>query len=183
MRQGCSVLYLGFKQDPMNSQPRFIPAATPEDFKQIEQLADTIWRKHYIPIIGKGQVDYMLEKYQSAEAMQKQVSGGMYYYTVWFNDLPVGYFAFEKRGRELFLSKIYLLKEYRGLGLGKASMAFISRSARDLDCQFITLTVNKYNDRSINAYKRMGFAVVEEAEVDIGGGFIMDDYKMVKDLR
>ncbi len=44
-------------------------------------------------------------------------------------------------------------------------------------------TVNKYNDRSINAYKRMGFAVVEEAVVDIGGGFIMDDYKMVKDLR
>lgn len=167
----------------MNSQPRFTPAATPEDFQQIEHLAHTIWREHYIPIIGKGQVEYMLKKYQSAEAMQKQVSEGMYYYTIWFNDNAVGYFAYEKRRDALFLSKIYILRVFRGLGLGMASMRFISARARDLDCSCITLTVNKYNDRSINTYKRMGFTVAEEAVVDIGGGYVMDDYKMVKVLE
>ena len=167
----------------MNSQTRFVPATVSGDFQQIAQLADTIWREHYIPIIGKGQVDYMLEKFQSAEAMQNQASEGMHYYTVWFNDLPVGYFAFEKKGTSLFLSKIYLLREYRGLGLGMASMAYISERAVDLECQRITLTVNKYNDRSINAYKRMGFDVADEAVVDIGGGYVMDDYKMVKELK
>lgn len=166
----------------MNNHVQFVPAKSTRHFIQIARLADTIWREHYIPIIGAGQVNYMLEKFQSAYAMAKQAAKGMEYYTVRFEDAPVGYFAFEKRGRELFLSKIYLLKEYRGKGLGKASMGFITASARELDCAEISLTVNKYNDRSIRAYKGMGFRKTEEAVVDIGGGYVMDDYRMTKTL-
>ena len=167
----------------MNHHDQFVRAKNTRDFIQIARLADTIWREHYIPIIGAGQVNYMLEKFQSAEAMANQAVKGMEYYTVRFDDAPVGYFAFEKRGRELFLSKIYLLKEYRGKGLGKASMEFITARAKALDCAEISLTVNKYNDRSIKAYEGMGFRKTEEAVVDIGGGYVMDDYRMAKPLR
>ena len=166
----------------MYNHVQFVPAQSTRDFIQIARLADTIWREHYIPIIGAGQVDYMLDKFQSADAMAKQAAKGMEYYTVRFNDLPIGYFAFEKRGRDLFLSKIYIIKEYRGKGLGKASMEFISARAIELDCAAISLTVNKYNDRSIKAYEGMGFLKTEEAVVDIGGGYVMDDYRMVKAL-
>jgi RimJ/RimL family protein N-acetyltransferase len=167
----------------MNHHDQFVRAKNTRDFIQIARLADTIWREHYIPIIGAGQVNYMLEKFQSADAMANQAAKGMEYYTVRFEDAPVGYFAFEKRGRELFLSKIYLLKEYRGKGLGKASMEFITTRAKGLDCAEISLTVNKYNDRSIKAYEGMGFRKTEEAVVDIGGGYVMDDYRMAKPLR
>jgi len=167
----------------MNNHVHFVPAKSTRDFIQIARLADTIWREHYIPIIGAGQVDYMLEKFQSADAIAKQAAKGMVYYTVRSEDTPVGYFAFEKMDRELFLSKIYLLKEYRSKGLGKASMEFITARARELDCAAISLTVNKYNDRSIKAYEGMGFRKTEEAVVDIGGGYVMDDYRMAKTLR
>ena len=40
------------------------------DFKLIAQLADAIWREHYIPIIGKPQIDYMLDKYQSSKVIK-----------------------------------------------------------------------------------------------------------------
>ncbi|MEG2601476.1 MAG: GNAT family N-acetyltransferase, partial [Carnobacterium sp.] len=47
----------------------------------------------------------------------------------------------------------------------------------------IQLTVNKYNDKSIAAYKKMGFVTVKEQVADIGGGYIMDDFVMEYSLE
>jgi hypothetical protein len=44
------------------------------------------------------------------------------------------------------------------------------------------LTVNKGNP-SVRAYERLGFKIVDAMVVDIGGGYVMDDYKMEKDVR
>ena len=43
---------------------------------------------------------------------------------------------------------------------------------------YIWLTVNKNNSGSIEAYKRMGFNIIDKIITDIGAGFVMDDYKM-----
>ncbi len=42
------------------------------------------------------------------------------------------------------------------------------------------LTVNRNNTRSIAWYMRMGFKNVGATIQDIGGGFVMDDYRMEK---
>ena len=166
----------------MTSTTQFREACSTRDFIQIADLADTIWREHYTPIIGKAQVDYMLEHFQSREAIARQVSDGMKYFLILEGHIPRGYLAIEKRGRELFLSKIYLLREYRGLGMGKAAMDFIAERAGEFGCDRIALTVNKNNDRSIKAYSRMGFENKGALVTDIGGGFVMDDYRMVRIL-
>jgi GNAT superfamily N-acetyltransferase len=124
----------------------------------------------------------MLHRFQSAEAIAQQAAAGTVYILITSGALPAGYLAYEKRGDELFLSKIYLLKEYRGLGLGRAAMAFIKRKARELGCTRIALTVNKNNSRSIDAYLRMGFMKDRPMVMDIGGGFVMDDYRMVMEI-
>jgi RimJ/RimL family protein N-acetyltransferase len=46
----------------------------------------------------------------------------------------------------------------------------------------LILSVNKRNTKAITAYKRNGFAIVESVVTDIGGGFVMDDYVMDKEL-
>jgi RimJ/RimL family protein N-acetyltransferase len=46
----------------------------------------------------------------------------------------------------------------------------------------LILSVNKRNTKAITAYKRNGFAIVESVVTDIGGGFVMDDYVMAKEL-
>ena len=160
----------------------FREASSREDYQQIARLAGTIWREHYTPIIGADQVAYMLKHFQSAGAIEQQVGNGMLYYTMLSDPHPIGYLAIDKRENELFLSKIYLLREYRGLGLGKVAMEFISDKARELACNRIALTVNKNNTRSIDAYLRMGFVREKALVTDIGGGFVMDDYRMVLDL-
>jgi len=42
------------------------------------------------------------------------------------------------------------------------------------------LTVNKENAVSIAFYERIGFTTQEAMVTDIGEGFVMDDYRMVK---
>jgi ribosomal protein S18 acetylase RimI-like enzyme len=88
--------------------------------------------------------------------------------------------SIKRQEKSLFLSKIYVSKNYRGKKIGKTAMAFVEAKAMKMQCKSITLTVNKYNVNSIAAYETMGFKNMGEMITDIGEGFIMDDYKMEK---
>lgn len=161
----------------------FKPAENKKDYKAISGLAKNIWTEHYTPIIGIDQVNYMLEKFQSEEAIGHQILNNNYdYFTIINNNIPLGYLAIKKETDALFLSKIYIMKSYRGQGFGKISMDFIKNQAKNLNCSKIYLTVNKYNTNSIKAYQKIGFIKTEELVIDIGNGYVMDDYKMEKAL-
>lgn len=124
----------------------------------------------------------MLNKFQSVEAIQKQVQEGYEYYLIYDGDKAVGYFSFLPEKEGLFLSKIYVLAKMRGQGFGKKAMQFIAEQALQRGLESIRLTVNKYNTVSIEAYLKMGFVKTRAVVFDIGEGFVMDDYEMVKDL-
>ena len=154
-----------------------------ESIDQVVMLADEIWREHYISIIGVDQVNYMLEKYQSASAIQDQIKDGAFYYLVFYQNKPAGYFSFYIQEDTLFLSKIYIHSSMRGTGLGRYALDFIEKEAHRYGQKSITLTVNKNNANTISTYKKMGFEVEDAIVMDIGDGFVMDDYKMKKDLK
>ena len=156
-------------------------AKTNPDYILIEELANVIWRHHYIPITGIGQVEYMLKKYQSAVAISKQIEDeGFEYFILTFENTPVGYISIKKEKSTLFLSKIYVLSDYRGKKIGKAAMAFIEDKAKTYQLKTISLTVNKDNTNSIKAYEKLGFMNTRALVKDIGGGYVMDDYQMEK---
>ena len=157
-----------------------IKAESKQDFQNLEQLASKIWTEHYTPIIGIDQVNYMLDKFQSAEAMQKQVADGMEYYLLIHDEKAAGYFAVAKKKESLFLSKLYVSKEFRGNGIAKTAIKFIEHRKAALACNSISLTVNKDNSNSIAAYEKMGFNKIEAIVQDIGNGYVMDDYIMEK---
>ena len=159
-----------------------VRAKTTQQFDLIAKLAFEIWNEHYIPIIGKAQVAYMVAKFQTSEVMQEQANEGYEYYLINYDGKPVGYLSIQKRVTELFLSKIYILNSYRGKKIGKEAFIFIDHRARELHCKSIALTVNKNNTNSIHAYQKIGFKKTEAIVMDIGNGFVMDDYRMVKNL-
>ncbi len=159
----------------------FFEAKKTADYIILESLAREIWEEHYTPIIGKDQVDYMLDKFQSAQAISKQIKteGYIYYLAKVGNDY-IGYIGVKPKENELFLSKIYVKALYRGKGYGKALMNIIIETAEKKKLASITLTVNKNNLNSIRAYKKMGFKRIDSIVTDIGNGFVMDDYIMEK---
>ncbi len=152
---------------------------TSNDFRQLEPFAASIWEQHYTPIIGADQVAFMLNKYQSAKAMSDQFSAGYKYAVVICGDQKAGYFAYDgKAEKEVFISKLYIHKDFRRRGLGRRILDFISNEARVLGCTAMTLSVNKDNSNSIQFYIAYGFQTIKAQKVAIGEGFYMDDYVM-----
>ena len=78
----------------------------------------------------------------------------------------------------MYLSKLYLHKDYRGRGLSKEILAFVKEEAKKEDLHEIFLNVNRANVKSIEIYKRLGFFIADEVEADPGDGFIAQDYIM-----
>ena len=122
----------------------------------------------------------MLNKFQSTEAMKKQIEDGYEYYVSLLDDQLVGYLCIREEDGLLFLSKIYLDSSMRGKGFGKEGISFVEKTASERGLKGIRLTVNKYNSNTIAAYKKMGFIETKELVMDIGEGFVMDDYEMIK---
>lgn len=160
----------------------FIGVSTEQQIEIVESLAREIWTEHYIPIIGMAQVEYMLARFQSRQAIGEQIRSGTSYFLIRENEAFIGYIAVHPRGRALFLSKIYVKSSKRGMGYGKKAVQFAEHVARELDLDRIVLTVNKNNVNSIRAYEKIGFKNAGSVVQDIGGGFVMDDYKMEKTL-
>ena len=156
------------------------PVSDENRIEIIERLAVEIWNQHFIPIIGKAQVEYMLEKFQSKVAIAEQIANGYLYFLLASGDQDIGYMAVLPQADRLFLSKLYLLSSERGKGYGTNAVAFLENLAVEKGVGKIALTVNRHNSDTIGAYESLGFQNVGTVVQDIGGGFVMDDYKMEK---
>jgi ribosomal protein S18 acetylase RimI-like enzyme len=159
----------------------FIKVTTKEHIDAVEVLAREIWTEHYTPIIGKAQVDYMLARFQSTQAVAEQIAGGYLYFLIKEAGQFIGYVSVQPKERELFLSKIYVRLSCRGRGYGRKAVGFAEELAKEKGLGRIVLTVNKNNTLAIKAYEAIGFKKVEALVQDIGSGFVMDDYKMEKE--
>lgn len=165
----------------MSDQVVIRPAKSPQDVAIISKLAYQIWRQHYTPIIGAAQVEYMLERFQSAEAITADLEAKrLEYHLVTCDHDPAGYMAFrmEEDRPCLFLSKFYVSCQHRGRGIGRAMLGKLIKIAAENDVNYIELTVNRHNKSSIAIYKNMGFQIVDSVCQDIGQGFVMDDHRL-----
>lgn len=162
---------------------QLLPVATSAQVAQVAGMAREVWNEYYVPLIGQAQVDYMVAKFQSAEAMQSQIDSGYEYFCIQKSGQVVGYAAtrHDAADRRVFISKLYLLAAHRKSGAGRGALALIEARARSLGATHLWLTVNKGN-ASVHAYERLGFRIVEALVADIGSGFVMDDYKMEKPI-
>ena len=158
----------------------FIEVLTEEQIEIVESLAEEIWTEHYIPIIGKAQVDYMLDRFQSKQSISDQIRSGFLYFLIKEDNQFIGYIGVQQKGDELFLSKIYIKSSERGKGHGKKAIQFIERLAKEKGVRKIALTVNKNNRGAIKAYEKLGFKNLGSLIQEIGNGFIMDDFRMEK---
>lgn len=156
--------------------------ASPTGIAAVADLARAIWPPHYAPIIGAPQVNYMLAKFQSPEAIARQIASEGYEY---YLAPHAGYLALvpDPAAKTVLLSKIYVVAAKRGTGLGRQMAAFAERRGAELGCETIWLTVNRNNRDAIAFYARMGFRQAGKLVTDIGGGYVMDDWRMEKTIR
>lgn len=156
----------------------------PHDVEFIAGLAEEIWRRHYADIITAAQMEYMLNQRYEPQIIRAELRCR----DLWWDKLLVGdaitgfssYFLTGQPG-EMKLDKLYVHQEYQRRGYGGMLIAHVCMRARAGGCSRLMLAVNKNNRIAIAAYRKHGFHVSEAVVKDIGGGFVMDDYIMVRE--
>lgn len=144
--------------------------------KKLSKFAAGIVKKHFDPIIGPEQNDYMIDMFLSPESITEQLAEGYQYYFVQDDQgEDLGFLAFYPKEREMYLSKFYLKEEARGKGLSRKMLDFVIEESKKENLNYIRLNVNK-NNSAVKAYEKLGFEKVDERKKDIGSGFYMDDY-------
>ncbi|MFV0400575.1 MAG: GNAT family N-acetyltransferase [Oscillospiraceae bacterium] len=155
---------------------------TSEEISLAAALAAEIWTEHYTPLIGSEQVAYMVEKFQSIAAITAALKEGYLYYTASWEGQPAGYIGIRQEEDGVFLSKYYVKDSFRGKGVGSALMAFVEEFCTEKGLHKVWLTCNKGNSDSLAVYGHLGFVKASSQTVDIGGGYVMDDYVMEKTI-
>ena len=155
-------------------------AENDSDLKSIAALADVIWHEHFKTILSPEQIDYMVARFQSYEAIKEAVSDNGYVYYMAYKDGNLcGYLGIHDEGDGvIFISKVYVRLDMRRQGVATRLFERLRNDFKDSKKWY--LTVNKYNSSSIEVYKKRGFEITDAAVTDIGSGFVMDDYIMEK---
>ncbi len=159
------------------------PLREPE-VEALTRLARGIWLQHYPGIITVRQIEYMLAQRYSSQVIIDQLRKG----TAWWDKLQVagilaGFSCVEADGQSLKLDKLYVHPRFHRQGYGRALFEQAERKALQQGCERIYLQVNRGNHDSIAMYRHVGFEIEKTLKVDIGGGFVMDDYVMGKKIR
>ena len=162
-----------------------IVQATEVELPAISDLAGVIWRACYPGIITHAQIDYMLARMYAPDVLRDEIrSQGIRYDLLLVDGKPAGFASYGPAAGPgvMKLHKLYLLPELHGRGLGTLLLQHVEREVRAGAGRRLILFVNKRNTRAIAAYQRNGFVIADSVVTDIGGGFVMDDYMMAKEL-
>ena len=162
-----------------------IERTTEGDLPKLLPLANAIWRTCYRGIITVEQIDYMLAQMYGLATLQREVrSEGIRYDCAMAGDEMVGFASYgpTETDSTYKLHKLYLHPEWHGRGWGSQMLQHCEVEVRKAGARRLILNVNKQNTRAIDFYRRNGFTLERAVIVDIGGGFVMDDYIMSKHL-
>ena len=80
------------------------------------------------------------------------------------------------------LESTFLNSAQRNLDTLKKDVDKLSKEAKSNQLSALRLTVNKQNSNTISFYESLGFENKRELVTDIGRGYVMDDFEMIKNL-
>lgn len=148
---------------------------TDEEIIKLNNLSIIIWNECFKEMLSKAQIDYMVNKFLSFSSIKNYILDKYNYFFIENDNDTIGYVCYKEYEEELFLSKLYITKPWRGKKISKFVIEELVKFRKN-----IRLTVYKYNSTAINAYKKLGFEITDSVITDIGNGYVMDDFIMIK---
>jgi len=155
-----------------------IRQATAKDIPTIRHIAHHTWPVAYGQLLTKEQLDYMLILMYSESSLADQLTKGHVFYMAELNGSPQGFASVSKEAEGKFkLNKLYVLPDTQKTGAGKALLHQAIQFAKDADGKELFLQVKRDNPAR-GFYEKQGFTITGEINLDIGNGYLMEDYIM-----
>jgi ribosomal protein S18 acetylase RimI-like enzyme len=150
-----------------------------DDINTIGFLAQQIWPDAYGEILSPEQLQYMLNLFYSPESLMKQMTEDRHQFLiVEQGEEAIGFAAWGPAGPGVVkLHKLYVLPGGQGKGIGRAMLLFIFDVLRSEGIATLRLNVNRHN-KAKRFYEKAGFKITGKEDIDIGGGYFMNDFIM-----
>jgi len=155
-----------------------------EDFQIINDLALKTWYDTYDKILSAEQLKYMLDMMYSLTAITEQIAvKGHHFLLLSEEDNYLGFASYEVNylSGVTKLHKLYVLPETQGRGAGRLLISKIEEAAVRNSNNTVSLNVNRYNS-AVNFYLKNGYRKAGEEDINIGNGYLMEDFIMEKSL-
>ena len=151
---------------------------TEKDIQTTSNFAKNVFVDYYIDLIGLDQATYMANLFLSEQAIANLIKDNAVFKIVKQDNQIIGFYEYKKEDERIFLSKLYVDKNYRHSKVGSLMFNDLCTIAKNEGVKSIYLTVNKHNTPSYNIYLHWGFKVIDSVVNDIGNNYVMDDYIM-----
>ena len=117
-------------------------------------------------------------------SLLRQMNGRGDVFLIAFEDeTPLGYAAYQiSEACVAKLHKLYVLPDIQVKGIGKKLLQTVENNAQAAGQEKLLLNVNRYN-KAVGFYSHMGYSIHAEEDIDIGNGYFMNDYEMIKSLK
>jgi len=160
-----------------------------DEIEIIQSIARKTWPVTFRDILSQKQIDYMLEMMYSDRSLKEQIEVKHHKFLLSYSDTGktadsnhtyTGYLSYElncNSSKKTKIHKIYILPEFQGYGFGKALIEEVVRVASLNESRWLTLNVNR-NNKAVEFYKSLGFIITAQEDIDIGNGFLMEDFQM-----
>jgi diamine N-acetyltransferase len=163
----------------MTGQVEIEPIGT-GDLPRVQALAQVIWPEAYAGILQAERIGPMLDEIYSLGELEADITArGHRYWIATVNGSDAGFASAYRESNRVWIKKLYVLSQIRGLGLGKrlieAAVAAFPGAAS------VGLYVNNGNAPAIGFYRSRGFVVEGEAPVRMGP-FDFTDFVMARSL-
>jgi ribosomal protein S18 acetylase RimI-like enzyme len=145
----------------------------------VQEIAAVAWPVTFKDILSSRQIDYMLDMMYSEASLIQQFNSDCIFFVLYEEKIPKGFASVQKINNDYFkLHKLYVLPDFQGKSAGKNLLNTVINYVKVQRGKVIYLNVNKYNDQAIGFYKKQGFTVTKEEDIDIGNGYFMNDFVM-----
>lgn len=156
-----------------------------DDIPVIHKLAHEIWWPAYENILSEEQINFMLDKMYSEEALRLQIEEGNEFLLAERGIEAVAFVSWsypaKTEEQTAKLHKIYIHPSEQGKGTGRKLISFVENKARKKGGKVLELNVNR-NNPALYFYKKMGFQISHQADIPYYQ-FYMNDYIMRKYLQ
>jgi diamine N-acetyltransferase len=154
-----------------------------DEAEAVVELAGRVWRAHYPGIISAEQIEYMLAQRYRPVLVKQFIARGDTWLAARAGGVLVGFAHGHPQAEgDYKLAKLYVDLDWQRHGIGGALIRALAERATGHGYSRLVLRVNRQNQNAINAYLKHGFTVSTIYLEDIGGGHVMDDYVMTKEL-